>query len=488
MADLTPWSLQRQASAADRAWTAHRRQAQRLGRPEATPCGSQDKARLRNMGVGEGLRRQARQPWGAGWNGVEPAVNGPQPDLDVLGDASVRVDIYLSAGLHEGYGTDSYHSCNANDDSNCDLYRVRVRLAPGPVRFGEVERVVVGSDRGTPESVGVVEPAVSPSGRRLAYLRRWGTHEGRGVSDLEAMDLDGRGVTLVASGTGDARPQFPNWFQEGTLLFHAGAKDAATSYSAQVADEGDLRFGTPRALLGPASGTSTGTSFADANTRTATAMSEPFGHLDVTTFGVSTEHGTREQPRVHSLRASSPGSGSVATQEFDLGVNRRGETIGECHHSAWNPGGDTILCTVHDPPERYPSGAASTSRLLYMYRRVAGEWRAVSPQPFDPLEPEELFSTFPSLYPLADAEPGCERYSYKYAEWCVGDDHLVATVFCENGLDSKSDPIFVSRVHLIHVPSRSYYDLTSEVERFEGVSEGEYHGIFSTCARAGAQV
>lgn len=465
---------------------------------------------LASMGVGPRMRPAANADPTARWMGREHGrgphgggafrghmeSGGWQTDAQVPNTASFArdgasvglsdatwVDIYLSAGPAENLSssTSDYRSCNYNDDSNCSLYRLRVNLATGTAR--EVERVAY-----SVSGFGVVQPALSPSGHRLAFI--WRNSHGTLVSGLLARDLTTSRTSMVTwgdiSGASNTRPQFPNWYDNDTLLFHSGKEGENTLYKASISNELWLRFGDPEALLGPASSSSTTTSFADANTRrndVAGRSTKPT-QKKVATFGESTSLGTNVVPRVHGIGPSPTGAADIPTQEFSLGANMAGATINECHHPAWNFSGDRVLCTNQDPREHYPSAAASWSRLLYMYEQGGGTWGNASPA-FVPLTPSQLAARFGSSYPNTGT-PQCRTYTYKYAEWCASDDYIVATLFCSDDDYNSTNPIFSSRVILIRLYPLEYIDLTRIVERSLGLDRGALHGIYSTCSSGGS--
>lgn len=436
------------------------------------------------LAAGGGVRSARRPGRPAGWEMEEgPAKSGMVPRVPTQ-----VVDVYLSAGLHENYRETDYHSCNADNDSNCNLYRVRLRLWADTVVPLEIEQIIASTGEGDARQ-GVVQPAVSPSGNRLAFIVR-----DTDSSTLYTVDMETGGVGIPDWGVSHSRPQFPNWYGEETFLYHKGDRDECTLYSNEIVGEdmGWLLFSSRRALLGSDASVSRETSFADANTNRA---AEP-GSLtsgppkSVTTFGVSTTHGTREAPRVHALSPWPLSSTEVATEEFVLGRNLAGAPIFECHHPAWNVSGDSILCTAHDPTERYPATSGlpeaardRRSRLLYMFTKSGLHWSGAD-VPFTPLFPVELNTNFGDRFPLAGS-PSCHIYTYKYAEWCGTDDYIVATLFCSS--DYLEDPIFSSRVFLIRRSDDKpqYYDITRMIELELGLSAGELHGIYSTCSRVG---
>lgn len=299
-----------------------------------------------------------------------------------------------------------------------------------------------------------------------------------------AADMDSDCYGPVSSGVSHSRPQFPNWYTDDVLLYHAGEAEHCTLYSSELlyCRPPRLYFSTSTALLGSDSSTSTMTSFADANTSQSEGSrgvgSGP--QKNIATFGVSDTHGTEEAPRVHARRAWPATLTEVATEEFDLGTNDAGAPIRECHHPAWSVSGESILCTNHRPAEPYPRGAESDSRLLYMYSRTGSTWSGAE-LVFTPLTPDDLSTDFGSLFPM-EGDPSCQIYTYKYAEWCGTDNYIVATVFCSDDDYVEENPIFSSRVFLIQRSPLIYIDLTRFIEQELGLSVGEMHGIYSTCA------
>lgn len=449
---------------------------QKLGHTGLTPRGaSEDPSR---RWLGQGMNRPV-----AGLAQATERLASFQP-TDKLSEqvAASFVDVYLSVSASIALVEGTYPACNQDNDEDCDLYRVRMNLVTG--RATEVERVVAQSG-----GFGNVQPALSPSGRRLAYVRRSGK-----FGYLEAMDLNTRAVTQVASGirTSDinTKPQFPNWYDENTLLFHTGERGDCTLFRSQLDDSEDLHFGAAEALMGPRSDVSTTTSFADANTRSRSggleSMADPFSKQipRVATFGPYTTE--TDAPRVHSLTPETPGGSQILVQKFSLGSNMEGQDIEKCHHPAWNPSGNRIMCTSQKPNEEYHVEGDNLLRFLYTYSSVGGLWSDPEAA-FTPLTPEELEIEFGRIFP-ASGSPHCEIYTYKFAEWCASDDYIVATVFCSaqrRDISTSDDPytIISSRVMLIRRFPVRYTDITRIVERSRGLRPGMVHGVYSTCAR-----
>lgn len=410
----------------------------------------------------------------------DPSVGSPAPD-DTQGTLSDLpwVDIYLSAGKAENLDseTESYRSCNYNDESNCSLYRLRIVPATGGVI--RVERVAQAAG-----GYGAVQPALSPSGDRLAYVLRNSSGSSQ-WSYLIAEEVGVGGFRIVSYGRKESggiinRPQFPNWYDDDALLYHTGEQGDTTLYRSTVTDDAAYTFGEAEALLGPRSGVSTTTSFADASTRQSDGAS---AGMRVTTFG---PHGEADAaPRVHRLNPLSATSTEVETQDFSLGMNMAGTHIAECHHPTWNPGGTKVMCTAHGtdayPLETYPVGGGPQLRFLYMYGQSASRWSGATPA-FTPLTPAALATRFGALFPTGGM-PQCRIYTYKYAEWCASENYIVATVFCSDDFYNRTNPAFSSRVMLIQINPLRYIDLTSIVEGATGAALGEIHGIYSTCSR-----
>lgn len=451
---------------------------QKLGHTGLTPRGaSEDPSR---RWLGQGMNRPV-----AGLAQATERLASFQP-TDNLSEqvASSFVDVYLSVSASTDTAAGSYPACNQDHFTDCDLYRVRMNLVTG--RATEVERVVAQSG-----GWGNIQPALSPSGRRLAYLRR-----SESKSALEAWDLETGATTQVVYGEKvdgvNSRPQFPNWYDENTLLFHSGEQDDCTLYKSQIDDAHDLHFGAAEALLGPRSDVSTTTSFADASTRrdakdvgTSHSIS-PRRDPSVATFGSNPTSDGFETPRVHALAPASPTATAVRTQEFDLGENMEGNGINTCHHPAWNPSGNRILCTSQNPSEAYNNPKDNYLRFLYSYSETNGTWSDPNPV-FIPFTPEELEDQFGPVFPR-NGTPHCEIYTYKFAEWCASDDYIVATLFCStqdenSGASASNDIIISSRVMLIRRFPVRYTDITGIVEASRGLSSGQTHGVYSTCKR-----
>lgn len=394
---------------------------------------------------------------------VQPAMLGPEVSSAVpLAGTSKQasspktVDIYLSAGEHRPDPETSYESCDSSHQGTCNLYRVRWNLRVG-VAVSVTRLVEASGGRGW------VQPAVSPGGRRLAYI-------GRTFNPGDRYPIDGelfvgnplRGTPVsVDSGTGSPdRPQFPNWYTNDDVLYHkTDTSEVSTLWLAK------LSSGSRTALLGPGGTYATSGSYQDANTA-------PDG-VRIATFGELSDGNARPQTNEYD------GGDYQETPTFGAEYGS-GATIRSCHHPAWNWSGDRILCTNQSDFEELNDG--SEQRLLYAYQWDGSAWVADGAV-FEP-PPEADLAAF---LPKGSDTGTFARYTYKYAEWCVSDDYVIATLFADNGESSEEFSVVSSRVVVIKVGRSTravlgMWDITDAVEYAEGYSEGELRSVFATCA------
>lgn len=398
------------------------------------------------------------------WPGIDPCVQpamlGPEVSAALpLGSkragSSNIIHIYLSAGEHRPDPETSYESCDSTHQGTCGLYRVRWNLRLG-VSVSVTRLAEASGGRGW------VQPAVSPGGRRLAYIGRTFNPGDRDPTDGELFVGNPLRSTPVSvdSGTGSPdRPQFPNWYSSDDLLYHK--TDSGVGSTLWLAN---LSSGSRTALLGPGGAYSTSGSYQDANTA-------PDG-VRIATFGELSDGNAR--PQTNEYDGGDYQETPAFTAEYD------GRRVSACHHPAWNKSGDRILCTNQSNFEELTDG--SHQRLLYAYQWDGSAWLADGAV-FEPPSEVELAE----FLPKGSDSRSFERYTYKYAEWCVSDDYLIATLFGDDGGDSDEFSVVSSRVVLIKVGRSTravlgMWDITRAVEDAEGYSEGELRSVFATCA------
>lgn len=399
------------------------------------------------------------------------------------------VDVYLSAGPIENYRftLDSggvvtpdgvYAACSNDNVGNCSLYRVRIRIGDG-ANVEAVQLVVPGGkdvDTGCPGGLGAVQAAISPSGHAIAFSQVCmdgdaGQTWRQLVTGLLIPEDWGTGSNFIEGARGEelsaARAaQFPNWWDDGTLLF--GVANGGTDQPSLLQGSFSELGGT--VILGAGSTVEPLRGFQDVNTSRADGR--------IVTFGGTSD--TDLLPQVEELNGS-------GVQSFDTsGAYADGFT--DCHHPAWSPEGDAILCTRVKEPETvegYEESDRIEQQLLYRFTFDGTRW-ANPDRLFTPSPPSALdTSIFPP--PESGEDPLCTMYVYKFAEWCGSSDWIVATLFCANYRwepTTDTSRIFRSRVMLIDIrvtESPVYYDITSMVETATGAEAGSFTGIYSTC-------
>jgi hypothetical protein len=267
------------------------------------------------------------------------------------------VDIYLSAGPHEGYGTSGYRSCNNQSYVNCSLYRIRMDL--GALRVLDVELVesAVPPLPDCPAGRSHIQPAVSPGGSHFAWVSQcWqtlnipGAPQGAGDIELRVRATAGgpAGYAVAAGAVarpGGPFPSYPSWADDDTLLYDTGGSSSAqTSMPTVWKTWAWPAFGNTQAVVGPEAtpGAIWPKGYEDPDVfHGASPADRPGGGPRMVTFGGGAG---RKVPRTTDLS----GSDEVG---FDLPwTNSLGEP--ECHHPAWSPDGQQILCTRYQGPEQ----------------------------------------------------------------------------------------------------------------------------------------
>jgi len=527
---------------------------QRSKRPNAPPCPFREAAGTSPFGI-LAPPRSCPNPSCPDYRvRCEPLAPAPVAESVVvagpLGQTSYStcVDIYVAAGENEGWVDevggvgDGITSCDGNDCSNCAIYRVRWSLDDNAVI--EVERVVF-EPGGT--TVGVTEPAISPDGKRLAYvLGEGGTADALlGIHDLESGEdrvLDG--VTQV-----DA----PNWYDDDNLLvtwndrpyivMTAGESSAAATLyfwseftdaddkvqHAQVCDTPHA-FGQPSTHANPVAEEDAGVSFI-----VGTTIEDNARPTVINIDPIEIPEDPPEGADPDAFRGD----------PFDLTIfgGTAPFILPGCGYPAWDPDGEKILCTLQDAPDLAyartllhtpPSGDAYEVdyQMLYAFERDATRtWKTTytgtgpsvsSPgmegMLFEPMPPGQMAWKFrflrtreekPSdggvpftvvvdspLYPYVqepwkslagdDSEIYCDLFVYEGAEWCGTSDYVVVTLVGKTRQPdwvSKERDILMSRVFVIRLRPLEYWDITAAIEDAFGPARGSMRARHAACSR-----
>ena len=384
------------------------------------------------------------------------------------------VDIYLSAGPNDGAGGAHDASCKSKNDANCALDRVRWNLAAG--EDAEVTRVSsFGGSRDCAGGLGDVQPALSPDQTKLAWVRH--CHDGGGTHRESDLLVEEAGsIGSVATGTAEEdRPHFPNWYTNDILLYHTKSGDDHGTLWATTSSTPPF---APYRLLGQGGLYENDTSFKDANTHPNPEHSAGLPPRIVTFGGAfKSASGLPEQtPRVTNFLGS-------FEEALDL-TGEGDETFTECHHPAWNVSGTEILCMRNREPEHPDGRRQPWLKALYKFSwdERSSTWRNRGLL-FVACSLDALKSTFPAFFSTVNVA----GVTYKYAEWCGSDKHVLATVY----LSDDDENVLMSRVMLIDISTPktpTYRDISSVVERMGpdsgGGSRTNWHAIYGTCSVA----
>jgi hypothetical protein len=369
-----------------------------------------------------------------------------------------------------------------DNNENCRLYKVSWNLA---THSGGASKVL---DL-TGFSIGVVEPAVDRTGRRLAVVASVGCDNNSGAADATGLMawVPGGGAMLADfQRQGALRPTMPAWQGGGRLLWSRNAqgnKNEGWWGNLHRSEVGRRGYSDSVMLGGPdgsneADGTAPCSIWPSADCvswRDAAVFRDAPHHPGwwVTVFG---RHGapgaqsTESKPVVANL----PDASTI--EEFRLGRGRDAEQIESCHHPAWNVSGTEILCTrQHDADKASVPGLSV--RGVYGYRWDGTRWAS----PREVVETTDLRKDFPVQF---GAVVDSNVLTWKYAHWCRSDRYVVATVFAQ--IDD-GDPVITSRVMLFDTATTppGVWDLTDCVENLERASRGTYRAIYSACAGQG---
>lgn len=439
---------------------------------------------------------------GPPWPQLPPRVG----DSFSEGALEILVDIYVSAGIHSAAPG---RSCDHNDKSTCSLWRIQMSL-PSKVVL-RVEQVQSPSDDtggGCPGGRSHVQPAVRRDGARYAWQRNCLDTNGDSLSS--AIVETGLPIPFVPDPTinivdettvFDDHIMYPNWYSDDILLMSASTTRQVVYW---VYDWTGARVKTTGyGMAGPAHADK---DYSDPHSHPSPTYSGAPGSPRVVTFGGDRAVG-EHTPRVTDILGGSeepfllPGTWPSQPNE-----------LAECHHPAWSPEGDRILCTRYQHAEEYKGGFDATpASTTYGLRRLfqfesdgAGSWvpsGSLGGEPgalVEPLTGTE-FDSIPEpgsgLFPPREngdiKSGGCRTYVWKFAEWCVRERFLVATVYCTTGVDwDTSEEAIHSRVVLIDTNDTStaaaYTDLTSILEDYLNsiwnvFPRGFLSGFFGSC-------
>lgn len=435
------------------------------------------------------LRRRAEIPAGTKEPLALTAMLGSSaPDIWDDG-ASTGVDIYMSAGPRgTNYGAADFRTCGHLNTATCSLHRIRMNLLTGRVVEWTLVSPAVGGGfscvdegNGLPGYYGTTEPALSPEGRLVATRRCHRADASAISASIQVWDNDGTAGPSVYWGGGTQTPQYGNWLTDDVVLYNRHGSSGSSVWAVGSWPDFIDPLGP---MLGPAASDSD--SFQDPNV-SHNAVDAVGTEPRIVTFGGV---GGELIPRVVGMLGE-------REHAFDLPQHLGGADFTQCHHPAWRPDGEQILCTRIQEAEVIDG--YDVSRLYGFTYDGASLWNDPSAL-VEFLSPEDFNSMFPwptaapkGLFPPRDdsALAGtCAGYVWKYAEWCGSERFLIATVFC-----TDADPFglpfqaLASRVVLIDLhadtaTTAAYTDLTAIIERLEHAEPGSYDGAFATCGAA----
>lgn len=443
---------------------------------------------------------EGRSAWRQASGSRAPAPRVPHappiPDVSV----TRTVDVFLSAGPSEGYSTDSYRSCAPGQTGNCSLWRVRIRLPERTVTTVELVAAASQAHAGTYD-VAQIQPAVSPDGSHLSFVSVVQDSENRPqLSVLWSLNLSTGAARQVVAGEGaGGRPQYPVWYSDMVLAYNTTAGYESTMW---YGFSWWVFAWAPLGSTGPAGVDSQEAVYEDAHAhRSPRYRGDGDETPRVVTFGgaAAGDHSERT-PRVSTLTGASEEVFGLP-EDWAVSAPER-----ECHHPAWRPDGQKILCTRYQEPEYDESVVPRGEiRRIYEFGWQDGAWSA--PRALVEMLDRDEFATIPtnsgvetlgeSPFPSgADGTtPRCQNYVWKFAEWCAESRYLLATIFCTDA-DSKAHDVLNSRVVLIDLGAANdpadeaadYFDLVTAIEKELGEVIGSWNGIFSTCRDVGIVV
>lgn len=422
------------------------------------------------------------------------------------------VDIYVTAGLHGDYPN---ASCDHNDKSACGLWWIQMILPSNVVLIvQQLQTTDPDPASGCPNGRYHLQAAANPGGTKYAWQRncKTGTYDANG----DEIDTSQIRTSMAPSQVGPAiedivyqtngLAQFPNWYDADTILFNQGSMAGQTQWV--ISNVATAPAAT--AAFGPNGAAHNQRSYEDGFTHSAPTYPGAVGTPRVVSFGGRIDANPNLSERIPQVTDIN----GDFRETFWLPAEWRDPALGspECHHPAWNPWGNRILCTRYQDPESWPGFLADmmTShsyelRRLYTFQKsnVVVGWVLTGEDSFgtrgalvEPLTDAEFnkipgfgSNLFPPRADLTDVSAGCTTYVWKFGEWCASERFLVATISCSGTtLDAGGLPTTLhSRVVLIDTensgPADGYTDLTTMIEREVNplAALGRYSGFFGSC-------
>lgn len=242
---------------------------------------------------------------------------------------------------------------------------------------------------------------------------------------------------------------------------------------------------------------------------------------DDTVYGTMTSMGNWAcaMPRVMTLdrtRVGPDGDYVSNIEEFDNAIrypmwpedrfDQTRDMLYGCHHPAWNPDGTEVLCSAMQyPTATHALDFGETDRgggwmnMLFSFTRwdvaVSNPWRT-NGLLFDAPNVEVLAAVLGDIFEPASGREltgtKCYSYQYKYAEWCLRDDLILTTIFCniaDKSMSPQSIPtsrvVLVQRTSETRIGTATHWDISREVEKmYEGSGEdslGSFSAVYGTC-------
>lgn len=390
------------------------------------------------------------------------------------------LDLMISAGPQEN-ADGGTRSCDAGNAQTCSLYRLLIRS----------ERVLVQRVRGRFEDHGYVQPAYSPDGSEVAYTVKGEKGDGAAANlKVAVTELPGgpgrhREVWAPSRSTSQSGPQWPDWWDDGTVLFdshfnsepHPADQDhrifEVSSAGGGTASQFVLPVTLPPGVPGPHPDALRPREWwSDPEVRRS-----PSGRR-VSMVAQTKDAGSADGSYPEVRRYDAAGTLQALESFGPAMLPGNIELLETCQHPTWAPSGTRVACFGHAPAIDMGSWDA---RPLYAFDRVRGtspEW-AASGLLFQPLSPAQVTAVFGSggagpIFPAPNGDGTCLIYSYKYPSW-VRSDWVVATLFCE-----RAGVHIDSRTVIVQVSRGEVYDLVRFVEAFEGVLHNSWRGHTGT--------
>lgn len=378
-------------------------------------------------------------------------------------------DIVLSAGRPDAF---TGRSCDNKNAGNCSLYWLRIR--GGLVYAERLRQANMG--------ISYVQPAISPKGRRVAYIEKLGTTH----RAIVVQTLGGTTWHDALRKSPDVRgPQWPDWVDGTTIAFNRH-KNAARSPPLQ----------DPNLWTVPASGSGAPTELLGSDT-------EFYSDVDVlqgrrALWLVSHRQAPPDAPReywtaqdaVPASQVITPGTRTESRFGGAWVPDSRGARLNECQHPSWAPDGEAITCFGHLPRVR----RRGTNGLLYFVRPLyklvknpSGRWIGSTDGPFGSAllhripSQGELVAAYAQSggKPLFDVFEEEDTLHFKNPRW-FRKNWVLASVLLERNL-TKTAPY--ARTTLIRRDPLGIFDLVRFVEVLEGASPNSWHGYTATTLR-----